>query len=102
MRTTLDIDRGLLEAAMAATELATKKATIEQALRSLVDRHRQKNAIEDLAMIGWEGDLDEICQYPPLTIRRPGDRADRRCSWRRSGSRACRRWSASLQPGASL
>ncbi|WP_085777807.1 type II toxin-antitoxin system VapB family antitoxin [Rhizobium sp. NXC14] len=64
MRTTLDIDRGLLEAAMAATGLATKKAMIEQALRSLVDRHRQKNAIEDLAVIGWEGDLDEIRQSP--------------------------------------
>ncbi|MBX5150137.1 type II toxin-antitoxin system VapB family antitoxin [Rhizobium lentis] len=101
MRTALDIDRGLLEAAMAATGLATKKATIEQALRSLVDRHRQKNAIADLAGIGCEGDLDEIRQSP-LTIRRPGGRADRRCSWRRSGSRACRRWSASRRPGASL
>ncbi|WP_434713386.1 type II toxin-antitoxin system VapB family antitoxin [Rhizobium sp. YTUHZ045] len=64
MRTALDIDRGLLEAAMVATGLATKKATIEQALRSLVDRHRQKNAIADLAGIGWEGDLDEIRQSP--------------------------------------
>ena len=64
VRTTLDIDRGLLEAAMAPTGLATKKATIEQALRSLVDRHRRKNAIADLAGIGWEGDLDEIRHSP--------------------------------------
>ncbi|MBB4190166.1 Arc/MetJ family transcription regulator [Rhizobium aethiopicum] len=64
MRTTPDIDRGLLDVAMAATGLATKKATIEQALRSLVDKHRQKKAIADLAGIGWEGDLDEIRHSP--------------------------------------
>ena len=60
MRTNIDIDDALLDAAMTATGLATKKATIEQALRSLVDRHRRKNAIANLSGIGWEGDLDEM------------------------------------------
>lgn len=60
MRTNIDIDDALLDAAMTAAGLATKKATVEQALRSLVEKHRRKNAIADLARIGWEGDLDEI------------------------------------------
>ncbi|ULR46784.1 type II toxin-antitoxin system VapB family antitoxin [Rhizobium sp. K102] len=60
MRTTMDIDDGLLDAAMIATGLATKEATVELALRNLVESHRRKNAIADLAGIGWDGELDEI------------------------------------------
>ncbi|MBY3368399.1 type II toxin-antitoxin system VapB family antitoxin [Rhizobium laguerreae] len=60
MRTNIDIDDALLDAAMTATGLATKKAIVEQALRNLVEKHRRKNVIADLAGIGWEGDLDEI------------------------------------------
>jgi Arc/MetJ family transcription regulator len=56
----IDIDDALLDAAMTAAGLATKGATIEQGLRNLVEKHRRKNAIADLAGIGWEGDLDEI------------------------------------------
>jgi Arc/MetJ family transcription regulator len=47
---------------MAATGLATKRATVEEALRSLVRKHRQRTAIKDLAGLGWEGDLDEMRQ----------------------------------------
>ncbi|MBA1350213.1 type II toxin-antitoxin system VapB family antitoxin [Rhizobium indicum] len=60
MRTNIDIDDALLNAAMTATGLATKKATVEQALRSLVEKHSRRNAIANLAGIGWEGDLDEM------------------------------------------
>ncbi|MBY5653011.1 type II toxin-antitoxin system VapB family antitoxin [Rhizobium leguminosarum] len=60
MRTNIDVDHALLDAAMTAAGLATKEATIEQALRNLVEKHRRKNAIVDLAGVGWEGDLDEI------------------------------------------
>lgn len=60
MRTNIDIDDALFDAAMTAAGLATKKATVEQALRNLVEKHRRKNAIADLAGIGWESDLDEI------------------------------------------
>ncbi|MBP2486995.1 type II toxin-antitoxin system VapB family antitoxin [Rhizobium leguminosarum] len=56
--TNIDIDDALLDAAMTATGLATKKeAAVDRALRSLVERHRRKNALADLAGIGWERDL---------------------------------------------
>lgn len=60
MRTNIDIDDALLKEAMEATELATKKAVVEEALRRLVRSHRQRQAIENLKGIGWEGDLDEM------------------------------------------
>ncbi|QND14614.1 type II toxin-antitoxin system VapB family antitoxin [Rhizobium leguminosarum] len=65
MRTNIDIDDALLDAAMTATGLATKKATVEQALQNLVERHRRGNAIANLAGIGWDGDLDVIRRDRP-------------------------------------
>lgn len=60
MRTNIDIDDDLLAAAMAATGLPTKRATVEEALRRLVRRHQQRQAIADMAGLGWEGDLDAM------------------------------------------
>ncbi|MBS0643003.1 MAG: type II toxin-antitoxin system VapB family antitoxin [Acetobacteraceae bacterium] len=60
MRTNIDIDDDLLAEAMAATGLPTKKATVEEALRLLVVRHRRRSALAGLAGIGWEGDLDAM------------------------------------------
>ncbi|MDE2008054.1 MAG: type II toxin-antitoxin system VapB family antitoxin [Rhodospirillales bacterium] len=57
MRTNIVIDDTLIRDAMEAADLPTKKATVEEALRRLVRQHRQAQAIEDLAGIGWEGDL---------------------------------------------
>ncbi len=57
MRTNIELDEDLLEEAMAATGLPTKRATVEEALRSLVRRYRQKAAIGNLAGLGWEGNL---------------------------------------------
>ena len=59
MRTNIELDDELLAEAMAASGLPTKKATVEEALRRLVQRHRQKKAIAGLAGAGWVGDLDE-------------------------------------------
>jgi Arc/MetJ family transcription regulator len=58
MRTNIDIDDRLLDEAMAATGLVTKKATVEEALRCLVQLARQKRAGDQLAGVGWEGDLN--------------------------------------------
>jgi Arc/MetJ family transcription regulator len=60
MRTNIDIDDALLAEAMKATGLATKKATVEEALKRVVRASRQRKALEDLHGIGWEGDLDAM------------------------------------------
>ena len=57
MRTNIDIDDDLLTEAMAAAGLTTKKATVEEALRRLVQRHRRRTALANMAGLGWEGDL---------------------------------------------
>jgi Arc/MetJ family transcription regulator len=60
VRTNLDIDDALLALAMTATGLPTKEATVEEALRRLVETERRRDAIKTLAGLGWEGDLDEM------------------------------------------
>jgi len=60
MRTNIEIDDDLLAEAMAAAGLATKKATVEEALRTLVRQKRRRAAIADMKGLGWEGDLDAI------------------------------------------
>ena len=62
MRTNLDINDDLMEQAMHASGLATKKATVEEALRLLVMRRAQRQALDELWSAGWEGDLDEMRQ----------------------------------------
>jgi Arc/MetJ family transcription regulator len=47
---------------MAASGLSTKRATIEEALRRLVQTHRQRTSIQNIAGLGWEGDLDVMRQ----------------------------------------
>ena len=60
MRTNIDIDDDLLAAAMVATGLPTKKATVEAALRRIVQMHNQQEAIDQMAGFGWDGDLDAM------------------------------------------
>jgi Arc/MetJ family transcription regulator len=60
MRTNIDIDDELLAEAMKATGKKTKKATIEEALQQVVTRKRRRQALNELAGIGWDGDLDQI------------------------------------------
>lgn len=58
MRTNIEIDDDLLTKAMAASGARTKRAAVEAALRLAIKLARQKQAIENLRGIGWEGDLD--------------------------------------------
>ena len=60
MRTNIDLDDTLVELAMVATGQRTKIGAIEEALRRLVRAYEQRQAIEDLRGLGWEGDLDEM------------------------------------------
>lgn len=60
MRTNIDIDDTLLDQAMVATGLLTKKATVEEALRRLLLNHRRRQALHEMEGLGWEGDLDSL------------------------------------------
>jgi Arc/MetJ family transcription regulator len=62
VRTNIEIDDELLTKAMKAAGTTTKKATVEEALRQLVENHRGRQAIANLAGLGWEGDLDAMRQ----------------------------------------
>jgi Arc/MetJ family transcription regulator len=60
MRTNIEIDDELMAEAMKATGKTTKKATIEEALRRLIDGKKRLEAIYEITGTGWEGDLDEM------------------------------------------
>lgn len=62
MRTNIEIDDTLLSRAMAASGLATKRATVEEGLRLVVRIRRQAKALAGLKGLGWEGDLDKMRQ----------------------------------------
>ena len=59
MRTNIDIDDDLLEAAKIALGTDTKKSTVEAALELAVKRHRMRGALELFGAVEWEGDLFE-------------------------------------------
>jgi Arc/MetJ family transcription regulator len=58
VRTSIEIDDGLLAEAMAATGLRTKRKVVEAGPRLLARHKRQANARELFGRIRWEGDLD--------------------------------------------
>jgi Arc/MetJ family transcription regulator len=60
MRTNIEIDDTLLSQAMTATGLPTKRATVEEALRTVVRVRARQDALRNLWGIGWEGDLDAM------------------------------------------
>lgn len=60
MRTNIEIDDDLLAEAMAATGLRTKKAVVEEGLRTLTRLQRQVSALDALRGVGWDGDLDQM------------------------------------------
>jgi Arc/MetJ family transcription regulator len=62
MRTNIDIDDELLTKATEALGTNTKKATVEEALRQVVQDYEARRAIADLRGLGWEGDLNEMRQ----------------------------------------
>lgn len=59
MRTNIDIDDQLMEQARALCGGATKKSTVEQALRLLIALRRQGDVDEAFGRYPWNGDLDE-------------------------------------------
>jgi len=59
MRTNIEIDDSLMEEAMRAGETTTKKATVEAALRLLVQTRMQSGIRKLRGKVKWEGDLDK-------------------------------------------
>jgi Arc/MetJ family transcription regulator len=60
MRTNIEIDDELMAKAVELSGLPTKKAVVEEALKLFVNSLKQRNVIEEMHGMGWEGDLDEI------------------------------------------
>ena len=58
MRTNIVIDDRLMQQALKASGLRTKRETVELALRTLVRIHRQKALRAYRGRLAWEGDLD--------------------------------------------
>lgn len=56
MRTNIEIDDKLMRQAMKATGLDTKKAVVEEALRRLLQLHRQHEALQKLRGVAQVGD----------------------------------------------
>lgn len=60
MITRIAIDEQLLAEVMAATGLPSKRAAVEDALRTVLRIKKQREAFESLRGIGWHGDLDAM------------------------------------------
>jgi Arc/MetJ family transcription regulator len=59
VRTNIEIDDELLEQARTVAGTTTKKATVEMALRMLVDRRGRESTLRLKGSVAWHGDLDE-------------------------------------------
>lgn len=60
MRTNIVIDDELMENALKATDLTTKKDVVEQGLKLLIKRNQQQDIRKLRGKVKWEGDLDEM------------------------------------------
>ncbi len=58
MRTNIDIDDHLMRRAMRHSNARTKKATVEAALRLLVETHAQTSIRRLKGKVDWQGDLN--------------------------------------------
>ena len=60
MRTNIDIDDKLMKQAMKAANAATKKATVETALRQMVQLKKQEGIRALFGKVQWDGDLGAL------------------------------------------
>ena len=60
MRTNIEIDDKLMEEALLASGLRTKRATVEEALRLLVQTKLQESIRSLRGELRWEGSLEEM------------------------------------------
>jgi len=67
MRTNIVIDDQLLEQALRATGLKTKRAVVEAGLRMLLHLKGQEDILRLVGRVRWEGDLEVSRQGRDLT-----------------------------------
>lgn len=60
MRTNIVIDDELMETALKASGLSTKKDVVEQGLKLLIKRNQQQEIRKLRGKVKWEGDLDKM------------------------------------------
>ena len=60
MRTNLVLDHDLVAEAMRRTGIKTRRAVVEEALRTLIGLKRQEEILALRAKPHWEGDLDRM------------------------------------------
>lgn len=60
MRTNIVIDDKLMKEALKLSGLKTKKETVEEALKLLVQRKRQERIKKLRGKLQWEGDLEDM------------------------------------------
>jgi Arc/MetJ family transcription regulator len=60
MRTNIVLDDDLVAEAMRRTGIKTKRAVVEEALRTLIGLKRQEEILALRGKLHWEGDLDEM------------------------------------------
>jgi Arc/MetJ family transcription regulator len=60
MRTNIVLDDELVAEAMRRTGIKTKRAVVEEALRTLIGLKRQEEILALRGKLHWEGDLDQM------------------------------------------
>lgn len=60
MRTNIVIDDKLMEEALKATGLETKKQAVEEGLKALIRLKKQSDIRSLRGKLKWEGDLDDM------------------------------------------
>jgi len=60
MRTNIVIDDDLMEEALKASRLKTKKDAVEEGLKLLVQRKKQENIKDLRGKLHWKGDLENM------------------------------------------
>jgi len=60
MRTNIEIDDNLMDDALKATGLKTKKEAVELGLKALIKLNKQASIRSLRGKLKWEGDLEEM------------------------------------------
>ena len=60
MRTNIVLDQELVAEAMRRTGIKTKRAVVEEALKTLIRLKRQEEILALRGKLHWEGDLDQM------------------------------------------